>query len=171
MALSTATPLAVLTKASIIDATRLLGVELDNLVYFAISVFWRAGARKWNALDHTIQISLGPYQERLRRFLLDQESFPREAVLMINVAASTTLLFGATFPYSGRVNGIWQHRFSLPGMAFWLHLGHFNNPLPALCAVHSGIICSANTLDDITERELGALIRTAKPSGSLAEGN
>lgn len=167
-ALSNAKPLARLDKADLIDGRSVPLVDMGRLVHFGVSVFWRASARKWNALDHSIELSLGPYRERLRRFLLRQEAFPDQAVLMVVVSAAPVPLFGATFPYSNRVNGIWQHRLSLPGMAFWLHLGRFKNPLPALCAVHSGIICYARTLDDNYEREMSALMRTATPSPTLS---
>jgi hypothetical protein len=170
-ALSKARPLAELDKASVIDGRTVPDVDVDQLVYFGISVFWRASARKWDALDHSIELSLGPYREKLRRFLLRKEAFPEQAVLMVCVSAAPTRLFGATFPYSNRVNGIWQHRFSLPGMAFWLHLGRFKDPLPALCAAHSGVICYARSLEENYEREMIALMRTATPSAALSDGS
>ena len=170
-ALSKARPLEVLEKASIIDGRTVPGVDVGQLVYFGVSVFWRASARKWDALDHSIELSLGPYREKLRRFLLRQEAFPEQAVLIVNVSAAPPRLLGATFPYSNRVNGIWQHRFSLPGMAFWLHLGQFKDPLPALCAAHSGIICYSRTLDENYEREMLPLMQTAKPSAALSGGH
>jgi hypothetical protein len=169
--LSKARPLAVLEKASLIDGRTVSGVDVDQLVYFGISVFWRAGVRKWNALDHSIELSLGQYREKLRGFLLRREAFPAQAVLIVNVSATPTPLFGATFPYSNRVNGIWQHRFSFPGMAFWLHLGRFKDSLPALCAAQSGIICYVQNLDNNYEREMLALMRTARPSAALSGSN
>ena len=164
--LAGATPFAKLTQASIIDARAIAGIDLQQLAYFALSVFWRAGACQWNALDHYSQISLGPYQETLRQYLLGG-SFPYQAILIANVADNPSPQLGAVFPYSNRVNGVWQHRFSMPGMAFWLHHGRFKDQLPALCAVRSGVICHAAKLDDNYEREMGALIRSAKPSAAL----
>jgi hypothetical protein len=160
----------VLSQASIIDGKPVVGVDLDQLIYFAVSVFWRAGARKWDALDHSTQISLGPYQEQLRKFLLGQEPFPDRAALLVNVTTNVTPQLSATFPYSDRANGVRQHRFSLPGMAFWLHLGRIQEPLRYLCAAHSGVICYTKTLDANYEREMGSLVRTAKPSTALLKG-
>src|SRR5580692_4044600 len=54
-ALSKAEPLAVLSQLSIIDGKPAAGIDLDQLIYFAVSVYWRAGARKWDALDHSAQ--------------------------------------------------------------------------------------------------------------------
>jgi hypothetical protein len=168
-ALTNAQPLATIIQARIIDTRSISVIDLDKLIYFAVSVFWRAGAREWNAVDHHTQLSLGPYQEMLRQYLLGQGPFPEQAALIVNVADNPSPHLGAVFPYSNRVNGVWQHRFSIPGMAFWLHLGRFRDQLPALCAVRSGVICHVPRLDDNYEREMGALIRTAKPSARLRE--
>jgi hypothetical protein len=105
-------------------------IDLAQLSYFALSVFWRASACPWDALDHFAQIGLGPYQEKLRRFLLGEEGFPQHAVLIVSVSTNPTPQLGAGFPYSNRVNGVWQHRFSIPGTAFWLHLETFRDKLP-----------------------------------------
>jgi hypothetical protein len=63
---------------------------------------------------------------------------------------------GAVYPYSGRIKGTWQHRFTMPGLAFWLHSGC----LPAEFRL-------APNLDENLEREMAMLIRTAKPSPGL----
>jgi hypothetical protein len=166
-ALIGATPIASLTQTQMIDARIIPAIDLQRLAYFAVSVFWRASACRWNAVDHYSQISLGPYQEMLRQFLLGQAPFPDQAVLIANVADNPSPHLGAIFPYSNRVNGVWQHRFSIPGMAFWLHLGRFRDQVPLFCAIRSGVIFHAHALDENYEREMGALIRTAKPSAAL----
>jgi len=150
-----------------INARAVPSIEVDQLIHFAVSVFWRAGAWTWNALDHGSQIDLGPYQERFRRFLLGEESFPERAVLIGNISNNPQPHVGAIFPFSNRVNGVWQHRFSIPGMAFWLHLGHFRDAIPAFCAVRSGVVFYSDTLNDNFEREMGALMGTARPAPGL----
>ena len=160
-------PVAVLTQASIFDARTIADINIGQLTYFAISVFWRASACQWDALDHSTKINLGPHQEPLRKCLLGEEPFPEQAVLMINVTQNPTPLLGAVFPYSNRANGVWQHRFSMAGMAFWLHLGTIRDKLPMFCAVRQGMIFYANALDANFEREMGSLIRTARPSAAL----
>lgn len=61
-ALSGAKPVPVLSQASMIDARTITAIDLAQVTYFALSVFWRAGACRWDALDHFTQIKLGPYQ-------------------------------------------------------------------------------------------------------------
>lgn len=165
--LETAKPVALLSQASMIDARSIPAINLAQLAHFAVSVIWRASACPWDTLDQFTQINLGPYQEKLRRFLLGEESFPEQAVLMVNVSTNPTPPLAAVFPYSNRANGVWQHRFSMPGMAFWLHLGTFRDKLPMFCAVRQGMIFYAKVLDANYEREMGSLIRTAKPTTAL----
>ena len=78
-ALSGAKPFAVLTQASMFDARTIPAIDIGQLAYFATSVFWRAGACQWDALDHSTRIKLGPYQEMLRRFLLGEVPFQADS--------------------------------------------------------------------------------------------
>jgi len=59
--LAGATPVANLTKAPMIVARTIPEIDLRQLAYFAISVFWRASASPWKTLGQRLQIDLGPY--------------------------------------------------------------------------------------------------------------
>lgn len=141
-------PLIPLQQATIVPAAATPGIELPKLLYFAASVFWRAAAHSWNQIDRRIQIALGPYEERLRCFLLAEEPFPDNAALLINVGDEASPNMSAIYPYSDRVRGVWQHRFAIPGMAFWLHLGRIPNAMFSMCAARAGTLCLAKNLDD-----------------------
>jgi hypothetical protein len=162
-------PIVKLSQVSLIDVRQIPDISLEKLVYFATSVFWRAGACRWRAVDHDMRQDLGPYQEKFRRFLLGQEAFPERAALIVNVSGNTKPHLGAIYPYSGRVSGTWQHRFGIPGLAFWLHLGNLPAVLKQLCAARSGVVCFADNLDETFERDMAKLVRTAKPSCSLSK--
>jgi hypothetical protein len=44
-------------------------INMDALVYFAMSIFWRASLRKWKTVSgHTDQLKLGAAQEDIRTF-------------------------------------------------------------------------------------------------------
>lgn len=43
-------------------------IDLERIVYFAASVFWRAAVNDWG--ENPIKLDLGPYEDSLRRFLL-----------------------------------------------------------------------------------------------------
>lgn len=134
-------------------------IETSKLVYFAASVFWKGAARRWSAVDHAMQLAFGANQERFRQFLLGEASFPDRAALIINVSGDPAPHIAAIYPYGGgRTKGTRQYRFAIPGMAFWLHFGQIPDALRMLCAHHSGNLCLAPNLNEMYERDLGALI-------------
>ena len=137
-----------LEHARIVLAKDVRGIDMDKLVYFAASIFWRAAAHRWRQIDRHIQIEIGPYQEHLRRFLLGREIFPENAALVISVADDASPHMSAVYPYSGRAGGMRQHRFSMPGMTFWLHLGRIPESLTAICAAHSSTLCLVPNLNE-----------------------
>ncbi len=63
------------------------GFEMDKLIYFGASVFWRGAAHSWKPVDgqKVPQVHLGAYQEQLRQFLLGKSSFPAEISLTVMV--------------------------------------------------------------------------------------
>lgn len=97
-------------------------VEMDPLVYFAASVFWRATAHDWGRAEN--RLNFGRYQEEFRQYLLDSTSFPMNAALLIVVSDAATLLEIAAFPFGGKVGGTYHsYQFNIPGVEFTLSLG------------------------------------------------
>ena len=57
------------------------------LTYFALSVFWRAVVNRWRVLGRDYEpISLGPYEESIRHFLLGVGPFPDRAALTVLIS-------------------------------------------------------------------------------------
>jgi hypothetical protein len=99
-------------------------IDMDRLCYFAASVFWRGACQKWTILGEDVHIQLGPYEEPLRKFLLDAAPFPERMALVIRVYSETA--FNATaspprFEFNG--NGFHQYGFNVPGIEFRLAVG------------------------------------------------
>ncbi|MCA9624240.1 MAG: hypothetical protein KC731_34685 [Myxococcales bacterium] len=114
-------------------------VDVDILVRFAMSVFWRA-----HAVRHELcrNASLGTkYGEEVRRFLLGEGEFPKNARLLTYLFEDATVL-GASMdlamclPVGARSGKHHFHRFILCGLYFHLLLG---NDLPprGLCLHHA----------------------------------
>ena len=58
-------------------------LKAEKLIYFAASIFWRGAAHDWVLMRQTpTRLSLGPYEEMLRQFLLDG-AFPENAFLIV----------------------------------------------------------------------------------------
>jgi hypothetical protein len=83
--LKTARPITPLDDGAIYAGAQVSDVNVDALVYFAASVIWRAAARHWDSHDIGNQLSLGPYKEDFRLYLLGEAEFPKNAAVWVNV--------------------------------------------------------------------------------------
>jgi hypothetical protein len=97
-----------------------MGVDTDALAYFALSLLWRGSVHVWNTLKgQTTSVSLGKYEERIRRYLLGETGLPEGVYVMVAVCVDVGAQ-GTTFPphllegskyqtYSTLVRGLWFH--------------------------------------------------------------
>lgn len=149
------------------------GFEVDRLVYFAASVFWRAGARRWNDGPDEHHIELGPYMEPLRRFLMGESPFPDGMTMSIlltskddapgNQIVSPPALRGRTTSYR-------RYQFDVPGVRFALYVG---KELPAenvrTCAARTGIVSETTFVDRWRIEDAFKLLKTTERKGKLAK--
>jgi hypothetical protein len=103
------------------EVTDLLGNHVEDYLYFAASIFWRAGARIW---DPTWKpFSLGDrYQEEFRLYLLGQAGWPTNARLVVHVSTDDRVDF-TVLPVSAKIATAHRYKFYIPGMMFILHVG------------------------------------------------
>jgi hypothetical protein len=105
-------------------------------VYFAASVIWRAAARTWTFLDYRDSLSLGPYFEDFRIYLLGERGFPDRAAVCLNVWTDPAEV--SVLPRTLAAEGYRQHNFSIPWITFRLYVGqHIPNEIRSACAAHS----------------------------------
>jgi|ERR1700692_858164 hypothetical protein len=111
-------------------------IRIPCLAYFAASIFWRGSVYPWNE-DGSTPVELGPFQERFRRYLIGEESFPREACLWVAVREGKNVDRLTHVPMGVRRDGLHAYKFPMPGLAFTLIVGK-NIPAKhrALCLVH-----------------------------------
>jgi hypothetical protein len=64
----------------------ILHVNMDKLIFFGLSLFWRASVHKWTLLDTEIHLPLGPDEEPLRQCLLGQVCVPNNMAMSVMVA-------------------------------------------------------------------------------------
>ena len=108
------------------DVEPLLGSNVDQYLYFAASVFWRASAHRWKMGNDPVgQISLGDrYQEQFRLYLLGKAAFPPNARIIVHVSTEAQPdLLTTVYPCTTRVDGVRRHKFYIPGVLFILFLG------------------------------------------------
>jgi hypothetical protein len=100
-------------------AARIPEISVSEIAYFAASIFWRGAIYGWNE-DGSIPIDLGPFEGRFRRYLLGEESFPKDATLWVMVRQRGGVEQLTFTPLQERVGGLYTCKFPMPGIAFLL---------------------------------------------------
>jgi hypothetical protein len=99
-------------------------INIDRLAYFAASVFWRAGVCDWGE-KRLAQMDVGPYGEKLRRFLTGASIWPVGVIIRVTIIDSFEPKYmRAIFPFGGRDlnTGGFAYSFYIPGIRFDLYL-------------------------------------------------
>lgn len=97
--------------------------HIDGLMYFALSIFWRAHVWDWSGKTNPYKKALGEtYERKIRGFLLGREPLG-DVLLMANVNTNSELNSFARLPQAYRRDGTTHHCFSLLGIEFSLFLG------------------------------------------------
>jgi hypothetical protein len=142
-------------------------IRSEQYLYFAASIFWRAGARSWYYNGRTIQrISLGQrYQEEFRQYLLGDAAFPANGRVYVHVWRGSSSGSTSVLPCRERVSGVLRHKFCIPGILFILFLGtdarsRFDSW--ALNSASGSYMWLCPFEDDSLFRGFGRLIKQAK---------
>ena len=100
-------------------------IDVDYLTYFGASVFWRAAARSWAFLrGEPVRLSLGPYEEGLRQFLLGVQSFPPGVCLAVILNTDTTYDCNLYPPQELQRGDTYRYyQFKIPGLFFQAVVG------------------------------------------------
>ncbi len=145
-------------------AIRNPGIKIKELTHFAAGIFWKASVHSWRSGKNETQIELGPYEERLRSYVLEPQKapFPENVTLMITLLPPSNVPLMTNIPMRGPSGeGFRNFRFYMPGIQFILSVGKGvecetcfqTNPLHPICV--------SDIRRDI-ERGPRALIRKAK---------
>jgi hypothetical protein len=107
------------------DVKPILRDKVEQYLYFAASVFWRASAHDWRmGQERSGQIGLGvEYQEQFRLYLLGKAAFPQNARVFVHVSSETQPDMTTVFPCTFRLDKARRHKFYVPGVLFILFLG------------------------------------------------
>ena len=149
-------------------------INAGKLMYFAASIFWRGAAHDWVLMrQRPTRLSLGPYEESLRQFLLDGP-FPENASLIVSVTNSMSRMPNMllVFPYlKSRDAGYRQYRFTIPGITFQLFLGKsmpFALKRLAIQAPERHILMTSD-VDNLNMSDAAKLISRTRKVGALAK--
>jgi hypothetical protein len=95
-------------------------INTEALVYFGLSVFWRAAVHTWRTPGGKVKIDLGPYQEPLRLFLGDELPFPGNMLITVRVSELGNLMWT---PVQRNRAGFHVCSFGMLGLVFNLAVG------------------------------------------------
>ena len=98
-------------------------IDCRKVIYFATSIFWRAGAHEWPWQGGYVHCELGLYLEPMRLFLLEEQSFPVGMALNVLVSSLNQFLEISELPTTVRADGYHIHRFKIAGLVFVLFVG------------------------------------------------
>jgi hypothetical protein len=123
--LQAASPLYSLPQGNAYDVQPLLGNKIEQYLYFAASIFWRASAHRWKmGREWLDQIALGPtYQEQFRLYRLGKAAIPQNARIWVCVSNEGQLHRMIAVPYTTKIDELRRHDFYIPGIHFILFLG------------------------------------------------
>ncbi len=121
------------------DTAGIAGIEHSKIIYYSISVFWRAAVHAWRVGRETITpIDLGPYEVGMKRFLRSEDSLSNNVYLSVWLSDRGLPLIGSTVPTSYHVEGGGiMHPMNIPGIAFLLTVGKtVSDPVKQTCFIH-----------------------------------
>jgi hypothetical protein len=159
------------------EARRVPGVDVDKIVYFAASVFWRGAAHAWNdALEKApgggpVNIDFGAHLEPLRRFLMDDGPFPDDMYLSTWVEDKRDANDNMHLvpPFMAFDQGYDVFRCFIPGLTFTLWIGeNVGGEIKRTCTARAGLLVITSSLL-LREKEIRARVRESQRKGKLAE--
>jgi hypothetical protein len=171
--LQAARPIESRREGAVYDVQPLLGKRAESYLYFAISIFWRASARRWKLdRDWLDRIHLGPYQEAFRQYLLNEALFPQHTRVYVFVAQEVQPTRAVVVPCTSRIDNAYRHEFYIPGIHFALVLGqhvpqYYDDAALNGSRGHLMWVCPWE--NSALFRGMAALINTSTPVGNLRQ--
>lgn len=112
-------------------------ISVSAIAYFALSIFWRGSIYVCKD-DGSFPVTLGPFQEEIRQYLLGLTDFPQNCSLWVYVReGKETDHITYPLPTVKRKGNIHVCKFAIPGLAFILLTSkniHINERM--WCIVH-----------------------------------
>jgi hypothetical protein len=105
------------------SASKAQAIRIDFLAHFALGIFWKAAVHDWQTGQGTLRISLGPYRDGLKHYLLGGP-FPKHTYLMTTLVPPPLPTMSARLPLTNRTAGFPFHSFYVPGVEFMLTVGN-----------------------------------------------
>jgi hypothetical protein len=148
--------------------------NLESLIYFAASVFWRSSVHHWRGFEHLMSRAKLPerLQEQFRLFLLHEDQFPTDVALLISITA-TQVYPHLTHPSPmqralATTPELAGFAFMIPGLQFRLHCENVPEQMKAVSvALPPHAILVTDRIEQEIRTSAEKLRSTSKVVGSL----
>jgi hypothetical protein len=100
---------------------RAMGIDIDALVYYALSLAWRGAVKEWKTLKgQTTTASLGSHEEPIRRYLAGEAALPENVFVVLTVCTdqAAQLIVNAPWPVPTPGNAYLQVEMFVRGLWF-----------------------------------------------------
>jgi hypothetical protein len=156
-----------LERDSTIEAYSASPEEVATLAYFSLSVVWRASLCDWPARGRTYHpIRLGPYQERVRKYLKGETGIPPDIALIATLSQLAVPVLAFSLPISYLAEGCRCHRFHIPGICFVIAVGKATaKSWPDICILRNPLrpIIISTVNDEQTQEQIMRLMGKVAP--------
>jgi hypothetical protein len=115
-------------------------LEMEKIVYFAMSVFWRGAVHVWKSSlnSEAPDVHLCGYEEPIRQFLLGMSPLSEDVGLTVYVCPNGSVLNAMLVPWDAHLPECSRYLFYVSGLGFVLHFADKLAPqFKATCAYHS----------------------------------
>ncbi|HEY3443608.1 MAG TPA: hypothetical protein VGK29_22815 [Paludibaculum sp.] len=170
--LKACTPVATKPDCTIYAVADVAELRVQDLLYFAVSVFWRGAATDWSIDAHVLErLQFGPlYMTAFREYLLGRAGFPTNVALHVEVCddptlAATTLIT----PAGANAAGFHRYGFMIPGVAFHLFVGQMIPFEMRYCCIATGEnrLLLRRNYEQFVKSKFAHFMKTSKPSARL----
>jgi hypothetical protein len=119
------TPFYIGPGLNLYAGAKILAFDMDKLVYFATSIFWRGAVHEWesNRGEKAPKVELGIHEGPLRKFLLGEAQFPPDVWITTIVWRFKPVLNVAYVPAPVHAGEWKRYWFYMHGLGFIIHFG------------------------------------------------
>ena len=138
-ALNAEAPLLVDGGTKLYAGARAKLLDMEKIVYFAVSVFWRGAVHLWASLrSEAPDVRLCAYEEPIRQFLLGGSALPDDVTLWVSVCPNGSVLNAMLVPWEAHLPECSRYLFYVSGLFFVLHFAYkLPQSYRTTCAYHS----------------------------------
>lgn len=124
-ALTALSPISVGADVDLYDIKGISSFDIDKLLYFGLSVFWRGAVHEWETTAglKAPSVDLCAYEEPIRKFLMGESPWPLDVVITVDIWHSKRVFQAAYPPNASHLADCQCYWFYIPGVIFRLFFG------------------------------------------------